>query len=41
MAETDELMLSHSDKILALIAKSSNGEKIFLFLLSRFNHCKA
>jgi len=34
MAETDELMLSHSDKILALIAKSSNGEKIcFAFTL--------
>jgi hypothetical protein len=30
-AETDELRLSHSDKTVALIAKSSNGEKIFLF----------
>jgi hypothetical protein len=28
-AETDELRLSHSDKTVALIAKSSNGQKIF------------
>jgi hypothetical protein len=30
-AETDELRLSGSDKTVALIAKSGNGEKIVLF----------
>jgi hypothetical protein len=40
-AETDELRLSHSDKTVALIAKSSNGEKIFLISPLRFTDCKA
>jgi hypothetical protein len=32
--------LSHSDETVALIAKSSNAEKL-LFLLLRFTQCKA
>jgi hypothetical protein len=35
-AQTDELRLSHSNKTVALIAKSSNGEKIFYLYFVRF-----